>query len=54
MFYSIHEISIMTKGHTEEIKRSCNMCSRKKTTKEFYYKKILNYTLTSLINIFNK
>ncbi len=53
MFYSTYEISIMTKGHTEEIKRSCKMCNNKKYFSNLKAKKLINVLIISKIyNLF--
>lgn len=51
MFYSIYEISVMSKGHSEEIKRNCRNCINKNTSKNHNFKKnILSVLMITKIN----
>ncbi|MGD1819715.1 MAG: hypothetical protein ACPKOI_07555 [Pleomorphochaeta sp.] len=51
MFESFYDVSIMAKGHAEEIARSCKSCKKNiKTTKK--YQRLLNSVLISQINNF--
>ncbi len=45
MFYSIYEISVMSKGHSEEIIRDCRNCLIKTTKKKHKIKKNLLFVL---------
>ncbi len=53
MFESFYDVSIMAKGHGEEIARSCKSCKNNiKTTNK--YQRLLNSVLISQINnLFN-
>ncbi len=54
MFYSIYEISVMSKGHSQEIKRDCRNCLIKNTTKNHKIKKkLLSFLLITKINKIN-
>lgn len=51
MFYSIHEISLMSNAHSKEISKSCRMCKQcnKKNNNQKNIKRILNAAIFSKI-----
>ncbi|MGD1822194.1 MAG: hypothetical protein ACPKM0_05440 [Pleomorphochaeta sp.] len=50
MYYSIHEIEIMTKSHSEEIIRSCSACKIKKDNKRLFTKLINSILVIKHLN----